>query len=180
MFYLMFLAFALCAAYCGLFFLFPVFFGQPIARLPRRSLSSMALVLLLYALVLLVMIATPNVALGNRIIHMFGGGFLAFLVCVLAARDAGVAPGKFQFFVFSVLLVTALGVGNEIAEFVLQNYVLKAHLFANSINDTWLDLVSNTLGALVAGALFVPFAGPGRSMSRQTRSVADAAPSTGS
>ncbi len=52
--------------------------------------------------------------LSNRVLHVFGGGFLAFLICFLAALDSRVRIRRFQFFLFSFLIVIALGVANEI------------------------------------------------------------------
>ncbi len=48
-------------------------------------------------------------------------------------------------------MVMTLGVGNEIIEFLLHNYT--GLQFSTAINDTWLDLVSNTVGAVLAGIL---------------------------
>ncbi|MBM3204789.1 hypothetical protein FJZ48_02295 [Candidatus Uhrbacteria bacterium] len=81
---------------------------------------------------------------------------MAYMVCFIAAKDSRVSISKFSFFVFSVLIVTGLGVANEIIEFIGQNYF--HYLFAPHINDTWLDLISNTVGIAVGSACFVPFA----------------------
>ena len=91
----------------------------------------------------------------NRLLHALGGGFVAFFVCFLVARDSQIDITRFQFFVFSFLLVTAFGVGNEILEFAIQHYLDLT--FARDVADTWLDLVSNTVGVLVAAAIMVPF-----------------------
>jgi hypothetical protein len=98
--------------------------------------------------------AIQDQELSNRFLHAFGGGFLGFLTCFLAAKDSSVVINKFQFFIFSVLIVIALGVANEILEFLLQNYV--GIVFATSVNDTWLDLISNTIGIFIASAIFIP------------------------
>jgi hypothetical protein len=93
--------------------------------------------------------------LGNRLLHIFGGGFLSFLICFFAVKDSELSISSFQFFSFSFLLVITLGVGNEILEFFLQNY---AHFsFAQNVNDTWLDLISNAFGAIIAMACLTPF-----------------------
>jgi hypothetical protein len=97
----------------------------------------------------------PNPELGNRILHGFGGGFMALLAFFLAVKDTNIKLRKFQFFFFSLAVVAALGVANEILEFFLQNYV--GLIFAESINDTWYDLISNTVGSLIAALLFLPF-----------------------
>ena len=77
---------------------------------------------------------------------------MSFFICFRVVRDSRLLISKFQFFVFSVLVVTAMGVGNEIVEFVLQNYM--PLVFSVDINDTWLDLISNGLGMLLGAALF--------------------------
>jgi hypothetical protein len=90
----------------------------------------------------------------NRVLHAYGGGFMAFLVCFLVVRDSKLSLTKFQFFIFSFLIVAALGVANEILEFFLQNYA--GMIFSSHINDTWYDLMSNTIGSLIATVCFVP------------------------
>lgn len=97
----------------------------------------------------------PSLSWGNRIIHTFGGGFLAYLTCFLAVKDSRLKIGRIRFFIFSALLVVALGVFNEIAEFVLQNYF--NFWAAPTINDTWLDLISNSVGILLSAICFTPF-----------------------
>jgi len=73
---------------------------------------------------------------------------LAFLTCVLATRDARVNVDRGRFILLALLIVTALGVGNELAELALQS--LTKFPFTDSLIDTWLDLLSNTTGALIA------------------------------
>ena len=95
-----------------------------------------------------------NQELANRLLHALGGGALGTLTCYLATKDSKVNITTFQFFIFSFLLVTALGVGNELLEFFLQETT--GEIFSNSNIDAWLDLASNTVGALLASAVFVP------------------------
>ena len=141
-------------AYVGLFFLFPIFFQQTRQRLSIRSVYSMLGILVVCVLFFNISNIMPDEQLGNRVLHAMAGGFTAFFLCYRAACDSKVAITKFQFFVFSALMVTTLGVGNEIAEFVGQNYA--GIIFAPSINDTWLDLISNTVGILLGALCFVP------------------------
>lgn len=96
-----------------------------------------------------------DLELGNRIIHAFGGGFLAYLVCFFAVKDDRIKIDSVKFFIFSFMLVMTLGIGNEIAEYFLQNYLNFSA--APSINDTWLDLMSNIAGTLIAALCFTPF-----------------------
>ncbi len=142
------------AAYFVLLFLFPYFFRQPLPRVARRSVQSLAYVVIVTSFFFIVSAVVPDEDFGNRILHSLGGGFVAMLICFYAARDSKVRISKFQFFVLSFLLVTALGVGNEIAEFFGQNYA--GLVFAPNINDTWLDLISNTVGLLLCEAFVVP------------------------
>ncbi len=153
--YLALVSFALCLVYIGLFFLFPAFFGQKMVRFPLRSFYSIALIVFFSGVVFAISLAIPNAETSNRIMHIFGGGFISYLICFLAVLDSKTRVGKFQFFVFSFLLVIALGVGNEILEYFLQNYTMFS--FAKTANDTWLDLISNCAGALIAAVLFTPF-----------------------
>ncbi len=123
----------------------------------RTSLRSVALIFFVALLVFIAMSLVENRQIANRIEHAFGGGFLAFLVCYLVARDVGRPITRFQFFVLSFLVVTALGVANEILEFFAQNYW--GFYVAKTVNDTWLDLISNTVGAFIGAAIFVPILG---------------------
>ncbi len=118
----------------------------------------MAMIVAIVVAMLIVVILVPDPALSNRIQHAFAGGFAAFLVCYLAVRDLNISINKFQFFVFSSLIVTALGVGNELAEFIFQEYIpIFPFQFAETPIDTWLDLVSNSVGVIVGALCFTPF-----------------------
>lgn len=136
------------AAYLGLYFLMPFLLSQKPAFLTRRSLHSILLIIGLSLLVSYGAAHIPDPVIGNRILHALGGGFLAFLACFLAARDSRIAIHRPQFIILSLMIVTALGVGNELAEFALQS--ITGFPFTDSLTDTWLDLLSNTTGALVA------------------------------
>jgi hypothetical protein len=122
-----------------------------------KTARSLSLILLGASAVFVAMNLVEDRQLANRIEHAFGGGFLAFLVCYLVARDMGRPITRFQFFVLSFLVVTALGVANEVLEFFAQEYF--GVVLAKNLNDTWLDLISNTTGALIGAALFVPILG---------------------
>ena len=146
-----------CATYFVLFFGFPLFFRVNSPSPGKASLKSILYIVLLSLLIHIISFSITDIALGNRILHAFGGGFLAFLMCWLVVRDTKIQITRFQFFVFSFLIVTALGVGNEILEFIMQS--ITGTIFAPTILDTWLDLCSNTVGALIAAACFVPAIG---------------------
>ncbi|MFA5829637.1 MAG: hypothetical protein WC843_04030 [Candidatus Gracilibacteria bacterium] len=153
--YLLLLTIAMCLAYVVLYFLFSFFFKNKFTPITGKSFISIFLIIIVSFIAYTASFGVADPELGNRIMHMFGGGFLAFMVCFLVVKDSKLAINKFQFFIFSFLIVIALGVANEIAEFFLQNF---AYLrFSSSINDTWLDLISNVIGALIAAVCFVPF-----------------------
>ena len=79
------------------------------------------------------------------------GGVVAFVMFFLVVRDTRTALTRLQFFILGFLIVTALGVANELLEFFLQQTT--GIIFNDDIFDTWLDLFSNTNGALLAGGL---------------------------
>ena len=159
--YLLFLIASFCLAYFLLRFIFSSFFEQTSARLNARSVFfSLSGIVCSILIVYIVSYAIPNAEIGNRILHIFGGGFLSFLLCFLVVKDSGLRIGRFRFFVFSFFVTVTLGVANEIAEFFLQHYL--AFDFARTITDTWLDLLSNVVGAVIAGVCFVPFITPAR------------------
>ncbi len=160
--YLLFLMVGFGLTYALLHFLFSFFFEDAGVRRvqDRISFFSMAGIMCLNLLVFLISHAVPDRELGNRVLHVFGGGFLAFLVCFLVVRDSGLRIGRFRFFVFSFLLTVALGVANELVEFLLQRYFWV--VFAQTLTDTWLDLLSNVFGALIAAACLVPFVKSGK------------------
>lgn len=142
--------------YFSLYFLFPAFFKSPRPVLGWRSARSLGLVIAFSLLIFAISFSIKDLELSNRVLHIFGGGFLSFLVCFLVAKDTKINIGRFQFFTFSFLVVLSLGAANEMLEYVLQNYFNFS--FAKTANDTWLDLISNFLGALIAGVFLTPFA----------------------
>ena len=146
-----------CLLYLGLAYLFPLFFTgrRPINVGEKISPRVILLIIIVTLAIFSFTTRIQDPMIENRLQHALGGGFLAFFICFLAARSSGVKITRFQFFFFSFLIATALGVANEILEYFLQTYT-SLH-FASSVADTWLDLVSNTVGILVATAIFLPF-----------------------
>jgi len=134
--------------YIALYFFFPHFFSQRAAKLNKQQLFSIPILIFLSLLMWQVSVSMANQELANRLLHAVGGGVLASLACFLAAKDSRVKITKPQFFILTILIVTALGVANELAEFFLQ--LTTGEVFAPTIVDTWLDLLSNTLGVLAA------------------------------
>jgi hypothetical protein len=154
--YLVFLAFSMSALYVALRVLFPYFFQQRVAPLDATALRTVLGIVAAALLVFAASAAIPDIELGNRLLHAVGGGFLASMVSFLAARDSRIHITRFQLFVLIGLVVLALGIANELAEFVLQEYT--DLVFAETITDTWLDLASNLAGIIVAtfcSALFL-------------------------
>lgn len=156
--YLLMIAGAMCIAYAALFALFPLFFRQPMTPPRLQSVLSVGAIAGASLLVIWVSHRIPDAEWGNRVLHTFGGGFVGVLACVLAARDSRVQITRLQFFVFATLIVLALGVGNELIEFTLQSTTRM--VFADSVNDTWLDLTSNTVGAVIGQIVLLPFVRP--------------------
>ncbi|MDD3940187.1 MAG: hypothetical protein PHQ01_01255 [Candidatus Pacebacteria bacterium] len=85
--------------------------------------------------------------LANRFQHAIAGGFLTMLISYLAFKDSQVEINKLQIILLSVLVVTFLGVLNEILEFIIQ--INTNLVFADNLNDTWLDLTSNFFGIML-------------------------------
>lgn len=162
MLYFLFLAVGFWLTYAVLLFIFPLFFtGRP-PRPTGRSVLSLAFIFaaLLAVFILVTVIHDHDRVLANRLLHALGGGFLSFFVCYRVVLDTRLAIGRFQFLVFSALVVTALGVGNEILEFFLAIW-LGVNLQTDGF-DTWLDLVSNAVGTAAGALVFVPLFGLGR------------------
>lgn len=152
--YLLSITIGLCSGYFIFFALLPFLFNKRVNRVGKIDVFSVIIIAFLSLASYFLVNSISNIEISNRVLHA-SGGFLAFLVCFLVIRNSKLHLTKFQFFFFSFLIVTTLGVANEITEFFLQNYF--NFLAATSINDTWLDLISNTVGLLVAAIIFTPF-----------------------
>ena len=154
MVYLTFLAVSFVLTYLALFVLFPLFFAGRLPRPTARSALSLALILASLLAIFVLVVAIPDRTLANRVLHALGGGFLSFFVCYRVVLDTRLAIGRFQFLVFGGLVVTALGVGNEILEFFFAIY-LRVNFQSDGF-DTWLDLISNAVGTAGGALVFVP------------------------
>jgi len=141
---------AVCLSYLPLAYLGTYCFSRPLppGRAARRSLLYAALI---YGAVALFVWLLPSLWWGNRIQHAFGGGFLAYFICYRIALDLALPVDRYTFFIIAVLIVTTLGVGNELMEFVVQTTT--GHIFSPDATDTWLDLASNTIGLLLASLI---------------------------
>lgn len=135
-------------AYITVSILSALFFTGKLPRFGRESARSIAILAVLIAAVFAVVALIPGEELGNRFQHAVGGGVLGIVLCVLVFRDQRIRVKRFQFLVWSVLVVTALGVGNELFEFFAQSF--STIVFADNPLDTWRDLASNMVGIAVA------------------------------
>lgn len=144
--------------YVVFFFLLPYFFTQRRPAFGKQAAFSMLSILVLIFAIEIITAFIPDQEIGNRILHALGGGFVAFLICLFAARDTGLRISKTRFLIFSFLLVTGLGVANELLEFLLQN--ITQVIYSPTTTDTWLDLLSNTIGILLGAACFLPYVAP--------------------
>ncbi|MBI4086896.1 hypothetical protein HY416_02855 [Candidatus Kaiserbacteria bacterium] len=168
--YLVAITVGLCATYAALLLFLPFFFNKVRRRIPMRTIIvSITSIILLSVAGYAVALSISDLQLGNRVLHGFGGGFMAFFACFLAARDSGVSVGRTRFFIMAALIVTALGVLNELAELFLERCCDLP--LPETLDDTWLDLLSNTVGLLFAALCFVPFFGAGSTEVRVTSSV---------
>jgi multisubunit Na+/H+ antiporter MnhB subunit len=136
------------AAYIALSLLSLYFFEHRLPAFKKQSLVSVAILAVLIALVFACVALMPDIELGNRFQHMLGGGVLGVVLCYLVFRDHRIKATRFQFFIWAALIVTALGVCNELLEFLLQSQ--GAFVFADNPFDTWRDLASNTVGIALA------------------------------
>ena len=143
----------MCATYFLLFALLPRFFAQKITTPLGNPFLSILYIVLFSILAYGTSLSIQDLELSNRILHILGGGFFGFLTCFFATRDSGVRINKFQFFVLSALIVLALGVANELLEFLLQSYA--GIISAATPTDTWFDLASNTIGIGIASIFLV-------------------------
>ncbi len=150
---------ALCVAYVVLAFLFAAFFRAPWPRFGWRSLVSLGIIIAVSVSSYLISFAIHDRQLSNRALHIVGGGLVSFLICFLVTKDHRLQIPRFQFFIFSMLIVTAMGVGNEIIECIVQ--YISPVIFAQDPRDTWYDLISNLVGSLAASVVLMPFTGRG-------------------
>lgn len=153
--YLIAITIGLCITYAGLTVLYPYFFNTGKVSISNIQIRSLAIIITLSIFGYIVAFTIPNIELSNRILHGFGGGFMSLVTCFLAGQDSQISIDRVRFLFFSLLIVSALGVSNEIFEFFLQNYM--GWTFAITINDTWHDLISNLIGSVIGGICLFPF-----------------------
>lgn len=140
--------------YFALLWLVPTFFNQKHYNIAtRKTVRSLLIFLPLTLVFLLIANYLISGEFGNRIQHAIAGGFTAYMIYFLSVKDSGVKISPFQALVFGFLLISTLGVLNELLEFILQNSI--GIIFNNNDPlDTWKDLASNTFGILLAMLVF--------------------------
>jgi hypothetical protein len=89
--YLLTITAALCLAYAVMLLLFPMFFREAIRPFQLRSMASLVVIGALSLMTAVVSRHIPDAALGNRFLHIVGGGLLGTLAAFLAARDSRVS-----------------------------------------------------------------------------------------
>ena len=153
--FFVFISFMMCVMYFVVYFVAPKFFEKTSAPLTwKRTLPSILTIVALGFIAIYVVVSTPDPWISNRIEHALGGGFIATTMCYLAVRDSKIQLSYLQFFLITLMFVTMLGVGNEILEFICQHYY--GYISSSSVEDTWLDLISNTLGIIAGLICFTP------------------------
>ncbi len=153
--YLIAVTIGLCVTYASLTVWFPYFFNTGKVTVSQIKISSLIFICTLSLLGYAIAFSITDIELSNRFLHAFGGGFMAFMTCFLSARDSHIALNKIRFLFFSLLIITTLGVASELIEFLFQN--LSHFVFAETINDTWLDLASNLVGSFIGAIVLFPF-----------------------
>ena len=134
--------------YISLRLFLPWFFEVKRQKFGVETLVSLAVILSFVFFTLVVANIVIGGELGNRIQHAFAGGFAAYMTYFFALKDSKIKLPFLKIAVFGFFLVTTLGVLNELAEFSAQHFL--GLTFATTIEDTWLDLASNTFGILIS------------------------------
>ena len=146
---------AMCASYFAVAAFFAWLFEKPFPTFTHKSFFSVLLISVCVSAAYVIADVSANVELGNRLQHALGGGFAGVLVCFLSARDTQLRIGRLRFMAMALLMVTAMGVANELLEFILQTH--SHYIFSDNPLDTWRDLASNTAGACVGLVILAPF-----------------------
>ncbi|MBI5004077.1 hypothetical protein HZC00_03215 [Candidatus Kaiserbacteria bacterium] len=124
-------------------------------QVDQRIYRSMLLIALSSTAGYMMSDAIPDPWWANRVLHLVGGGFTGALLCFLAAYESMPHMGALRFIATTALVVTALGVANEITEFILGHLTNSVHAFDRY--DTEWDLISNSIGLCASMLIFAPF-----------------------
>lgn len=150
--YLVLLTIGYCFAYFVLGWVFQLFF--PVGKGNKINWQSLLLIIIFSIIAYTASFLMPNLELGNRVLHIFGGGVISFFICYLVVKDKQIKISPLLFFIFSFLIITTMGVANELLEFFLQKFI--SFIFSANQYDTWWDLLSNLIGILLGALIFIP------------------------
>ncbi len=141
--------------FLGFVALLPLFFEGEFRRVynTKKILQSLVVVFILSFALSSLTVFFPTSFWADRIQHAIGGAGVLMLTWYLALKAASISVSRPTFFVLGFLIVTTLGVGYELLEFLGE--MTTSFVFQTSQYDTWLDLLSNTVGALVSGAILM-------------------------
>lgn len=121
----------------------------------KYNWNHVLIILSIYFVVLYWISNIENHELANRIQHAIWWWFLIVVISYFSIIASKVKITRFQFVFLWFFIATTFGVVNELAESIFQNvYGIN---FANNINDTWLDLWANSIGAVLWIIIFTNF-----------------------
>ncbi len=152
--YFIILAILYIFTYFFLTYFLQIFFNWKISE-TKFNLFHIWIILVLYFFFIIFANSLENVELWNRIQHMFWWWFMMVVIFFFSTFASKIKLTKIQFFVLAMLITTAFWVVNELAESIFQ--IGKVMLFSTNIADTWLDLWSNSIWALIWSLIFVFF-----------------------
>lgn len=139
--YLLGITFGMCVLYTATSF----FLAKSFIKVSKKSLLTIFFLSCFFYFISYFVI--KDEILGNRFLHAFGGGFMAFFTTLLVLKDNKVVLSKRLLLILGFAIVLTFGLLNEVIELFLQNHT--SYLFAQSREDTLLDLTSNTIGFLI-------------------------------
>ena len=122
------------------------------AHIDKRSFGSVLLIVSASAIGYALNEVIPDPWWANRVLHLTGGGVTVTLTCFLATRESVPHVSRLRFLAITTVVVSVLGVANEMAEFGLQH--LTSMIYAPDLEDTWWDLASNTAGMFLSLPVF--------------------------
>jgi hypothetical protein len=147
--YLVAIAIGMLTLYILCYFVSQKLFKRSQCKLTKQSIISLLLILIFSVCVYFVSYhLITNKVLGNRFLHIFGGGFTLFIVVFLALKDAKIKLKSWVVLLIGFMVVTLLGLFNEVLEILIQKNI--GFTLATSLDDTLLDLLSNNIGLVLA------------------------------
>lgn len=148
----------MCVAYISLFFLFQKVYknNKSVIKPNGNSLVSLLIIAVLnIAIYFISYHIIQNEFIANRFLHSIGGGLMVFLICLLAVKDSKTEISNKNLLLTGFVIVTVLGISNELIEYFLQNHI--DFVFAPNSTDTELDLASNIIGYFISSIYLVSF-----------------------